>query len=267
MNTRTTSLLCIPLALVALSAGAQDTDEATVGQVRSSVRSSGQGVAIARTTGPAWLEKKIDIDIRNASVKDAVKSVLAAAGVAKFDFATETDIPTEMRLTVAVKGVRARDALAAVSRLGGAVAYVSQSDKETVIQLRPRTENAPIVIPMPNQPRILPDIPTIFGNGRAALANKKVSLDRRDTDLRDILKELLKKAEVDFVLEDGVPDDARRSFVFNDIPLSSALDLICQSADLAWSVNQTGKRQVVRIYKPKPRQSLRGNTTISGASR
>lgn len=268
---RTTPILIAAFAALSQPAFAQGVPllPAEQGRAKAPSATAGQGVAIARASGPAWLEKKIDLDIRNASVLDAVKGVLAAAGAGKANVDTEIEIPSEMRLTLAVKGVRARDALAAVARLGGAVAYVSQTDDLAAVQLRPRTENAPMVIPMTPNPLILSDNPlaNLFQGDRRALSGKSVSVDKRDAEVREILKDVLTRADVAFIF-DEIPENVKRSFVFENVPLPSALDLICQSADLAWSVTGTGDRTVVRIFKPTPRRPSRsGRTTTPGATR
>jgi hypothetical protein len=75
--------------------------------------------------------------------------------------------------------------------------------------------------------------------GTARLGDARVKLDVRNASIRDSLKDILKQAGLDYALEDDVPDDVKRSFTFENVPIATALDVICRSVDIGWSVQRT----------------------------
>lgn len=83
----------------------------------------------------------------------------------------------------------------------------------------------------------------------ATLPDTRVKLDVRGSDVRDILQTILKQAHLDYALEDDVPDTPKRSFTFENVPVGTALDVICQSADIGWRVETHGGKTLVRVGK------------------
>lgn len=213
--------------------------------------------ALATTAGtPKWMELAIDVDINRATVLDGIRAVLAAAKVSVEGVESEMELPPDARITVVANRVKVRDALAAVARLGGALAYVAETDGKVTIQLRKRTDTGTVVVPMPpNASGFVQSTTTIpggpgftFPTGAPAL-NVRVSVDRRDADLRDALRDVLKQAGVDFAVEADVPDDVRKSFTFDNVPLRDALTLMCLSAEVGWRVETGNGKALVRISK------------------
>jgi hypothetical protein len=229
---------------------------------RQEAAAPSQGVGQARTTasaaGPKWLEQTIDIEISRASVLEAIKAVLAAAKVNVEGVESELELPKDTRVTLIANRVKTRDALAAVARLGGALAYVSDTDGKVTVQLRKRTDAGTLVVPLPPTPGqanafsgFSPSgiVTNLLVGGTGSLPSPRVSIDRRNAEVRDCLRDILKQAGVDFALEDDVPDEARKSFTFDNVPLNLALSLICQSADLGWRAETSNGKTLVRIGK------------------
>lgn len=233
--------------------------------------------ALASVPEPAWLEAKISLDVSNISIADALAKVLDAAKVVGSKIDNASAVSTDTKITLKVENVATRDAIAAIARLGGAGAFITtENDKYTII-LRKRTTTftAPIVvtpgstsITAETQQRIA-EATRDYANAARLRANsalgysynllpsKQVSLDVRNKNVRDTLKTILNQADVDYVLEDDVPENVKKSFTFENVPLSTALDVICQSANVGWrsehsdqSAGRKGSsRYIVRIGK------------------
>jgi hypothetical protein len=217
-----------------------------------------------------WLEKEINVNFKNEKPGEAVKQILKAAG-RKLD-AVEVDegLPAP-EISLTVKNVKVRDVLAAIGRLANATAYVSEKDEKATVHLRkrmvefgaqvftstsdsfPAEAQAQINRAMKQaQEHIAVAKPFVKATGIGSwLPDKRVSLDVRNTDAREILKALLKQADVNFVLEEDVPDDKKFSFTFEDVPLRMALDTVCASMKVGWGTQKSGedKKATVRIGK------------------
>lgn len=68
----------------------------------------------------------------------------------------------------------------------------------------------------------------------AVLPDVRVKLDARNIEVRDALKKVLEQAKLAFVMDDDVPEKLKRSFTFENVPIATALDVICRSADIGW---------------------------------
>jgi hypothetical protein len=281
-------------ALIAVPALAQ---EATVPAVPA--LSAGVGVpqppAVAM---PAWMSKEVSLDIRALGVLDAVKKVLLAAGVDADKVEADFELPKDVQITLSLKGARANDALAGIARLGGAVAYVSETNGKTSVVLRKRqTAVAPNVytlnadgyrsaiaalpgVPSPgivdnqvrraltmaqNTIREVPAFVTVMS--ARSLPDKRVSLDKRGADVRDALKDVLKQAGIDYALEEDVPEKLKRSFTFENVPIGTALDVICKSAEIGWRAERSGDKTIVRVGKKYADIGVRGRTVPARTSR
>ncbi|MDX1932676.1 MAG: hypothetical protein SFU56_08735 [Capsulimonadales bacterium] len=82
----------------------------------------------------------------------------------------------------------------------------------------------------------------VLGLNSAGLPDTRVKLDVRNADIRDALKDVLKQAEVDYALEEDVPENVKRSFTFENVPLATALEVICRSAEIGWTVRTPSPR-------------------------
>ena len=231
--------------------------------------------AAALSQTDAWLDKKVDIEVKDASPADLLKTVLEKIGLG------DTKIPEgvakrEGKYSLSMNGVRAGDALQTACQIAGVRSIVRIRDGKPSLTLTPGGRDNSFFIPWTGQaaapdrrqlealvrgtmPRPQVAMPAVRASnlaGRYAIAvagpklpDKRVSLDVRKHNLRDLLKDVLKQADVDFILEDGVPDDVKKSFTFEDVPLSAALDAICRSADLGWWTETKDKKLVVHIGK------------------
>jgi hypothetical protein len=93
------------------------------------------------------------------------------------------------------------------------------------------------------------------GQGGVPLPAVRVSIDRRDAPMRDVLGDVLRQAKLDLAVDDDVPADQKRSFTFENVTVGTALDAICQSAGLGWRAEQTPGGVLVRVgkrYAPAP---------------
>jgi hypothetical protein len=235
--------------------------------VTGTARADNLRVRTTAAAAPAWLEEKITLEVKEVSIPDAIKKILETAKVKESTVDTEVKLPTDFRLSFSIKDVAVRDVLAAVARFGGAVAYVGEMDKKVTITLRKRTVEVaqPMIITTTNggttysvgaqrevnqalaEARRYRDEAAkyvtatgSFSFGGASLPSKTVSLDKRNADVRDSLKSVLKEAGVDYALEDDVPEDVKKSFTFENVPISTALDVICQSAGIGWRTEPSG---------------------------
>jgi hypothetical protein len=83
------------------------------------------------------------------------------------------------------------------------------------------------------------NIPQAFTTYRSAnLPDKRVKLDSRNAKIRDVLKDVLKQANLAYALDNDVPEDVRRSFTFENVPVATALDLITRSVEIGWRAQQ-----------------------------
>lgn len=217
------------------------------------------------SSGPKWLESTIDIDINRATIVDGIRAVLAAAKVSVEGVESELELPRDTRVSLSATRVKVRDALAAIARLGGAIAYVAETDGRVTIQLRKRTDTGTFVVPLPpgSSGFGLSGSNTFPGGSNFTVTTnlpalaKRISIDRRDADLRDSLRDVLKQALVDFSLEADIPDDVRKSFTFDNVPLRDALNLMCQSGEIAWRIETSNGKPLVRIGKQFGRPASR----------
>lgn len=388
------SFLALTAAVPAL---AQDTVITTgQGATRGTARAQS-----ATTNEPDWFSKTINIDFKNATLEDAIKKILEAAKV-KFEKIDDQTKGNKSKLSLKIDDVNARDAMASISRLYGAQAFILNEDGKTTVELRKRTTEPTVrtlgssFAPFPNfgatgfgpgsayvlgTPERYKDLPTTkldieikdgtvldiikqicekagleyeiedglksnvqvkitmkgisvgnaldnaagwldcgwkaekkgdkikiafskkhpgpgfnfrMGTGRtgqvfstaapsvpflndlpivgnlfrsATLPSKRVSLDKKNTDVRECFKEILKDADLSYALADDLPTDAK-SFTFSNVPLSTALDMICESIEVGW-VSESGPdgKPVIRIGKRyKGRSTTRSSSNLSSST-
>jgi hypothetical protein len=218
----------------------------------------------------AWLEKEVNLSFRGEKPAEAVKIVLKAAGQTLDRVEIDEGLPTP-EISLSVKGVQVRDALAAIGRLAAATTFISEKDDKVTVHLRKRSESHQFQvftgmaesIPAEARARVSEAIQAARAQTRAIhpmitgfmlnsyLPNKRVSLDVRNTDVRDALKTILKQADVDYVLESDIPDNKKHSFTFENVPLKTALDVLCESIGVGWRAQrgEGDKKVLVRIGK------------------
>lgn len=217
---------------------------------------------------PAALKAKIDLDARDMPVLDALKFVLDGA---KMPYEVAPDATSDAKITMTLKGVPAYYALMMLTReakLGWV--YEKKDGKESVrlVKLIP-AKGSRITLSGQNNFRVeMPDIPntvrTYVNGARAAsgsayapyiaygsplLPDTHVKLDVRSADIRDTLKKVLEQAKLDYVLEEDVPEDIKRSFTFENVPVATALDVVCKSAEIGWRAERREKKAFIRIGK------------------
>jgi hypothetical protein len=234
---------------------------------------------------PGWLDKEIDINVKNQKPGDAVKQILKAAGKSADKVEIDEGVASP-QISLSVKNVQVRDVLAAVGRLAGATAFVVDDDDKITVRLKKRnavevfTVGSAAMSPEARKElenafatsheaiaQIRAEFPKIVGvqgniasamSVRSFLPDKSVSLDIKDQNVREILKTLLKQAEVDFILEEDIPEDRRHSFTFSNVSLRVALDVVCESVGVGWGVKRGEKKPLVHIGKKWAKKSQLG---------
>lgn len=217
-------------------------------------------------------EKTLDIEVKDGSARDVIKQIGEKAGI---DYEIEEGLKSDSKLSIKMKGVSVGNALDnAASWLGGGWKAEKKGDKVKVVFSKkypvpgPRWMTNPggrgqvFTAPGPNIP-ILSDLPIIGNLFRSTPSlSKRLSLDKKNTDVRECFKELLKDADLSYALADDLPSDAK-SFTFSNVPLSTALDMICESIEVGWTAEQgPDGKPIVRIgkrYKNRIRQSSQGS--------
>ena len=272
------------------------------------VRSSGQRPPTATRTialsRPAWLEKVIDLNIKNERPADAIKRIVKQAGKTVENVELDEGL-ADVRLSLSVRGVKVGDALAAVGRIGGAVASVADRDDRVTVYLKKRNERVAMLSEMPAMgslfvggdnaaafpketrieiERALADAgrtiervkPQMTGIARtmppfasfttmfAKLPDKRVSIDLKKVEIREALKKILGDAGVAYALDDDLPTDASRSFTFENVPLGTALELICASAGIGWRAEKTDDKGGVLVKVGKKYLGNGGRNTLFG---
>jgi hypothetical protein len=77
----------------------------------------------------------------------------------------------------------------------------------------------------------------------------RIKIDLKDRSVRDALKEILTAAKLEYAIDDDVAADLKRSFVFENVRLMTALNAVCESAGIGWRVENIPTSLLVRISK------------------
>lgn len=264
---------------------------------------AGRAVALSGAR-PAWLEKLIDVNIKNERPADAAKRIVKQAGK-KLENVEIGEGVSDVRLSLSVRGVKAGDALAAIGRIGGAIASVSERDEKVTVYLKKRNDRVAtlselpamsslfvggadaaafpkeqrieieraiadagraIDIARPKLDGIAKALPSMvsFPSAFAKLPNKRVSIDLKKVEVRDALKKILGDAGVAYALDDDLPTETKYSFTFEDVPLGTALDLICSSAGVGWRSEKTDEKggALVKVGKKYRGNSRNGDLSF-----
>jgi predicted RNA-binding Zn-ribbon protein involved in translation (DUF1610 family) len=247
------------------------------------------------------LQTKVALDAKDMPVVEALKQVLDQAKV-KYDI--DSDVPTDKKITMTLKNVPLSAVLGILTREAGVGWHYSRklkadkakeveksgraakfdaADFETTIRISKKGASNVIALMPGGAVRVestqraveeamararsattMPDSLLYNAYTPARMPDKLVKVDSRNANLRDVLKDVLKQAGLDYALEDDVPEDVKRSFTFENIPISMALDVICRSAEIGWRAERSGTgkeiKTVVRIGKKYVR---RGGTVNS----
>ena len=297
-----TLLIAVPCSVRAGLSAPQNTP-APLPPAQGRATGSGSRTVITAAASPKWLDSKIDLDFKDASIPDAIKKVMEAAKSDSDTVDSDVTFPSSLKVSLKANDVTARDVLAAVARLGGALAYITDKDGKATVWLRKRTpQNAPVIwttsngsgssisvdvqrqvedaIAMANRAsRQATGEILAYTNTTRRLPDRRVSLDVKNSDVRDVLKTLMKQTGLDYVLEGDVPDNTKKSFTFENIPVGMALDVVCESAGIGWRAERTttttttttttsssekkDDKLVIRIGKKYAKSSLRLNGSTS----
>lgn len=184
--------------------------------------------------------KTVKIAVENVTARELAKLVCNQAGI---DFEIEKDVAADSRVTMRVNVdslplASALDLVASSMQCGwkaekkdGKVRVIFGSSyrraRGEVFSNFARTFASGSPMPFP------PMAPRSVTLRTAGLPTTLVSIDKHKSDPRDILKDLLKQADVSYVLSDDLPEE-KKSFTFSDVPLATALNTICESIGARW---------------------------------
>ena len=95
----------------------------------------------------------------------------------------------------------------------------------------------------------------------ARLPSKTISLDLKNVAARDAVVKVLEEAKLDYVINDDFPQDAKLSLSVSGVQVSTALDLITQSAGVRWAAEKRDNKIIVRVGRKVTGSNLyyRGN--------
>jgi hypothetical protein len=84
--------------------------------------------------GGVLSDKRVDLDLENASIKDAVKQIVDRARV-NMEVAVDTDVPEDVRVTLKARNVKASTALDLVSQAAGVRWGIEVRDDKSSLRL------------------------------------------------------------------------------------------------------------------------------------
>lgn len=197
-------------------------------------------------------EKKLDLDVREGSVVDVLKVISQQAGIA---YELEDGLKSDAKLTLSMNDATLGSALDMIARLLNAGWKSEKKDgkvKVTFSKKLARNQDMIFTTP-PSTARTLVPVPAMpsFGSSLfpTSLPNTRVSLDKKKTDPREILRDVLKQANLAYAIGDDLPSEPK-SFTFENVPLTTALNMICESIGASWTTERgTDGKPLVRIGK------------------
>ncbi|WP_309706930.1 hypothetical protein [Armatimonas sp.] len=246
-------------------------------------RASGTGRSVTGLTGvasssPDWFSKTINVDIKNATLADAIKKILEAADVkvAKIDDQLEPD--KKNKLSLKLDGVNVRDALAAVSRLYASQAFVLSEDGKTTIELKNRVADA-VISPFSGSgsfsgPGSFPfgqavgggsgRTTNVFITGNAErykdLPDKKIDIKVQEGTALDVVKAICEKAGLDYELDKDLKNESKVSMTMTGVSVGNALDNAAGLLRCGWKAEKKGDKVKIYFGKKYPGPSLFGGT-------
>jgi len=197
-------------------------------------------------------EKKLDLDVREGSVADVLKIIAQQTGIA---YELEGGLKSDAKLTLSMNDATLGSALDMIARLLNAGWKSEKKDgkvKVTFSKKIARNQDMIFTTP-PSTARTLVPAPAMPSLGstlfRSALPDTRVSLDKKKTDPRELLRDVLKQANLAYAIGDDLPSEPK-SFTFENVPLTTALNMICESIGASWTTERgTDGKPVVRIGK------------------
>jgi len=87
-----------------------------------------------------------------------------------------------------------------------------------------------------------------FGGG-IPLPSNRVKLDSHDALVRDSLKSILQQAKLEFALDEDISPTDKRSNTFENVTITTALNVICESAGLGWRAEPLSNGILIRVSK------------------
>lgn len=219
-------------------------------------------------------EMKLDIEVKDGTALDVVKQICEKAGL---EYELDEGLKGDGKIGIVMRSVSVGNALdSAAGFLGCGWKAEKKGDKVKISFSKKHPSSGFNVragagrfgqtysTPAPSVP-FLGDLPVIGDRFRSKpLPNKRVSLDKKNTDVRECFKEILAGADVSYALADDLPTEAK-SFTFSNVPLATALDMICESIEVGW-VAESGPdgKPVVRIGKRyKSRSRSNSNESVN----
>lgn len=204
-------------------------------------------------------EKSLNIEIKEGNALDVIKEICKQAGL---EYKIEENLKSDSKVSLTMRGVSVGNALDnAAGWLGCGWKAEKKGEKVTILFGKKypgpgfrwtkgaNGRSQVFTAPSPTMP-VLPDLPIIGNLFRpATLPSKRVSLDKKSTDVRECLKEILKNADISYALADDLPSEPK-SFTFSNVPISTALDMICESIEVGWTVEAgSDGKPLVRVGK------------------
>lgn len=221
---------------------------------------------------PADLDRNVSLEVNQAQIIDVIKQLMEAAKIESY-----TIDPSLSRapITLVLKNVKLSSALESLSNAPGfaglEVTVEETTGKPATIKISGRRSRTSLYLPGGIASSVSADISrdveralaqaqrsaadaARIGTARGSMVNgasyslfvaprlpeTRVRLDVRNSDIRNALKDILKQAGVDFALEDDVPENVKRSFTFENVPIETALDVVCKSAEVGWRAERVG---------------------------
>ncbi|WP_395145705.1 hypothetical protein [Armatimonas sp.] len=237
---------------------AQDTVTTTVqGATRGSARA--QSVT---TNEPDWFSKTINIDFKNATLEEAIKKILEAAKV-KFEKIDDQTKGNKSKLSLKMDDVNARDAMASISRLYGAQAFILNEDGKTTVELRKRTAeptvrtlSGSLATPFPgfDATGFRPGSTYVLGTSERYkdLPTKKLDIEVKDGTALDIVKQICEKAGLEYELEEGIKSNVQVKITMKGISVGNALDNAAGWLDCGWKAEKKGDKIKISFSKKHP---------------
>ena len=211
---------------------------------------------------PDWFNKTINIDFKNATLEDAIKKILEAAKV-KFEKIDDQTKGNKSKLSLKIDNVNARDAMASISRLYGAQAFILNEDGKTTVELRKRTAEPTVRTLSGSLAAPFPGFDaTAFGPGSAYvlgtserykdLPTTKLDIEIKDGTALDIVKQICEKAGLEYEIEDGLKSNAQVKITMKGISVGNALDNAAGWLDCGWKAEKKGDKVKISFSKKHP---------------
>ena len=277
------NLLTLALALaIAAPTFAQDILVTSQG---AAPQRSGSARVLGTAGSPDWFNKTINLDIRNATLSDAIKKVLGAAGVKleKIDDQLGDEKATKNKVSLKLNDVNARDAMAAVTRLYGAMAYVLTEDGKTTIEIRKRVADPGATSLTDGMTTFRTNLSTFPSFGEATgfapgsvfttqnserykdLPKKRLDIEVKEGTALDVVKQVCEKAGLEYAIEDGIKSDVKVMLTMQGVSVGSALDNAAGWLGCGWKSEKNGEKIKILFGKKYPGPGFKWTIGPGGA--